>query len=91
MRYRPGSRITILRMMSCVAVVGCVSGLILREWEQLDLLMSILIPSLVFAGPSLIAVHLAIEANRREDSLRQTHERSSSCTPTRNGRSINDP
>jgi hypothetical protein len=57
-------------MMSCVCVVGCLLGLLVRNWERLDLIMGILIPFLVFAGPSLLAVHFAIEANRREDRQR---------------------
>jgi len=83
---RPWYQITMIRMMSCVSLVGCVFGLIIHEWEQLDLIMEILISLFVFAGPSLLAVHLAIEGNRREDSQRQTNEGGSSRFRMRNGR-----
>ena len=70
-------RITILRAMLCASVLGCVLGLLLRNWNQLDPIMEIL-SLIVFAGAPLLAVHFAIEANRREDRQRQRSDDASS-------------
>ncbi len=57
---------TIFQVMTSVTIVGCVSGLLVRNREQFGLISDILLGLLLFVGPSLVALHFAIEANRRD-------------------------
>ena len=68
MRGRPKSQITILSGMSCVCAAGFVLGILARYRDKPVLVSDILLSLLVIAGPGLVAIHFAIEANRREES-----------------------